>query len=58
MTSGPSQLAHGLLNMTTPLPRYSVDLTSRAAQRKQRLLEIENEQRREEADALKMTKVR
>ncbi|RDB30604.1 hypothetical protein Hypma_005724 [Hypsizygus marmoreus] len=42
--------------MTALLRRASLDLSmSRAAQRKQRLLEIENEQRIEEAEALKMT---
>lgn len=42
------------------LRRTSSDLASmsRAAQRKERLLQIENEQRIEEAEALKMTEVR
>ncbi|KAG5650802.1 hypothetical protein H0H81_011013 [Sphagnurus paluster] len=48
--------------MTTLLSRPSSDLAiqhaSRAAQRKQRLIEIEYEMRLEEAEALKMTEVR
>jgi hypothetical protein len=46
--------------MTALLHRTSSDLASmsRAAQRKQRLLEIEKEQRLEDAEVLKMTEVR
>ena len=45
--------------MTASLHRTSSDLASmsRAAQRKQRLLEIEKEQHLEDAEALKMTEV-
>jgi hypothetical protein len=44
--------------MTTTLRAPPAPAPSRAAQRKQRLLELENEQRLEDAEALKFTEVR